>query len=203
MTDSATAPPAPRTGRRNWLAWAARGLYAACAAAVAWPMARFFTAPLAAEAAGPVRDRAVRLADLKPGVPRLVPITGESVDAWTRHPAVTVGRAWVVRTSPADVAPPDVEVNAFSSVCPHAGCQVSGTVQTRPNAGAEGLICPCHGAVFALDGERRPKLDGGANPSPRGLDSLDTALVQDDDGLWWVEIEYKRFELGTADGSVA
>ncbi|MFH5806411.1 ubiquinol-cytochrome c reductase iron-sulfur subunit [Alienimonas sp. DA493] len=202
MTDSVTDSPATRSGRRNWLAWAARGIYAACAAAVAWPAAKFFAAPLSAEGPGPVRDRAVRLADLKPGVPRLVPITGEAVDAWTRHPAVTVGRAWVVRTSPAEVDPPQVEVNAFSSVCPHAGCQVSGTLRTDADREAEGLICPCHGAVFALDGDPQPKLDGGANPSPRGLDPLATSLVQDDDGLWWVEIEYQRFEIGTAERNV-
>ena len=198
----AAGPPAagsraPDAGRRNWLAWAARGLYAACAAAVAWPAGRFLLAPLSEPPAGPVRDRAVKLSALAPGVPKLVPITGESVDAWTRHPAVVVGRAWVVRTSPEGVEPP--EVRAFSSVCPHAGCQVSGTVDPDADRRPEGLLCPCHGAVFAPDGDRRPTVDGRPNPSPRGLDPLACELVEDDDGAWWVEIEYVRFRPGTAD----
>ncbi len=224
MTDSPAPPPvtppvtppseapsvegpvveAPRSGRRRWLAWTARGLYAACAAAVAWPATKFFTAPLSAAPAGPVRDRAVKLSDLAPGVPKLVPITGEAVDAWTRHPAVTVGRAWVVRNAASNVAPADLnpaagDVTAFSSVCPHAGCQVSGTVPAANGADTAGLLCPCHGAVFALDGAPRPTLDGRRNPSSRGLDALPCELVEDDDGDWWVQIEYTRFRPGTAE----
>ena len=197
-TDSASASP-PATGaasRRGWLAWTARGLYAACAAAVAWPAVRFFAAPLAAPVAGPVVDRAVRLADLAPGVPTLAPIAGESVDAWTRRPDQVVGRAWVLRTSPAGVDPPGVEVRAFSSVCPHAGCQVSGIAEESGD-GAGALLCPCHGAAFALDGDRLPLPDGRPNPSPRGLDPLECELVEDEAGVWWVQVKYVRYRPGT------
>ncbi|GAA4747599.1 Rieske (2Fe-2S) protein [Gordonia alkaliphila] len=48
---------------------------------------------------------------------------------------------------------------AFSAVCPHAGCTV--TV-----SGAE-LVCPCHGSHFALDGERT------AGPAPSGLEPVE------------------------------
>ena len=205
-TEFAPASP-PATGaasRRGWLAWTARGLYAACAAAVAWPATRFFAAPLAAPVAGPVVDRAVRLSDLAPGVPTLAPIAGESVDAWTRHPDRVVGRAWVLRTSPAGVDPPGVEVKVFSSVCPHAGCQVSGTLTPdadapAADARAEALLCPCHGAAFALDGDRLPLPDGRPNPSPRGLDPLECELVEDDAGVWWVQVKYVRYRPGTAE----
>jgi len=195
LTDAAATEP----GRRRWLAWAARGIYAACAAAVAWPAAKFLSAPLAVPPVGPVRDRAVKLSALRPGMPQLVPITGESVDAWTRHPAVTVGRAWVIRSTAKDVPAEQSVVKAFSSVCPHAGCQVSGKVETDADPKTEGLLCPCHGAVFGLDGDPRPTLDGRPNPSPRGLDPLACELVQDDDGAWWVQIEYRRFRPGDAE----
>ena len=196
--------------RRRWLAWAARGVYGACAAAVAWPIGRLLSSPLTAPPVGPVTDRAVRLADLVPGEPTLVSITGERVDAWTRHPDRVVGKAWVIRTSPADVPAAEADVRVFSSTCPHAGCQVSGVVPAAPTRetpepgdapgdAAGGLLCPCHGAVFGLDGRRRGTPAGGVNPSPRGLDPLDHRLVEDDDGTWWVEIEHRAFRVGTPD----
>ena len=198
--------------RRRWLAWGARGVYGVCAAAVAWPAAKFLAAPLSAPAAGAVTDRAVKLADLAPGVPALVPVVGERTDAWTRYPKRTVGRAWVIRTSPASVPPGETTLRVFSSVCPHAGCQVSGTVDAEKASGgtakeeggevvpsADGLLCPCHGAVFAADGRALPLPDGRPNPSPRGLDPLDWRLVEDGAGTWWVELDYRRFEPGAAD----
>ena len=202
--------------RRRWLAWAARGVYGACAAAVAWPTARFLAAPLGAPPERPTLDRVEKLSALKPGVPKLVAVTGESVDAWTRHPARTVGRAWVVRTSPAGVAPEKAELRAFSAVCPHAGCLVSGTVDAGATSGADpsgaagvaggevvphadGLLCPCHGAVFAADdGSRLPLPDGRPNPSPRGLDPLACEAVEGEDGTWWVQLEYRRYRPGAA-----
>ena len=194
--------------RRRWLAWAARGLYAACAAAVAWPAGKFFAAPLAAPPAGPVVDRAVKLSDLAPGVPKLVAVRGGRTDAWTRYEDQVVGRAWVVRLSDADTPLEEVELNVFSSVCPHAGCQVSGTVPadgSGPAAGgglaadARGLLCPCHGARFTAAGAPLPLADGRPNPSPRGLDPLDYTLATGDDGTVWVEVAYRRFAPGTAD----
>ena len=195
--------------RRRWLAWAARGVYGACAAAVAWPSAKFFAAPLAAPPAGPVVDRAVKLSDLRPGVPKLVAVRGGRTDAWTRYEDQVVGRAWVVRLSGEETPIEEVELNVFSSVCPHAGCQVSGTVpadelgDAAPAGGlaadAGGLLCPCHGARFAATGEPLPTAAGGPNPSPRGLDPLDYTLAEGDDGTVWVEVEYRRFAPGVAD----
>ena len=203
--------------RRRWLSWAARGIYGTCAAAVAWPALRYLAAPLSARADGPVSDRAVKLSDLAPGVPKLVAVRGERTDAWTRHDREIVGRAWVVRETAADVPPEKTELRVFSSVCPHAGCQVSGTVKLNGErrfegreapggevvAGRAGLLCPCHGAVFAPTGEPLPLPGGRPSPSPRGLDPLEHFLVQNDDGTWWVEIQYRRFEPGAADRSAA
>ena len=201
----------PDAARRRWLAWAARGVYGACAAAVAWPAGKFFAAPLSAPPAGPVVDRAVRLADLAPGVPKLVAVRGGKTDAWTRYDDQIVGRAWVVRLSGEDVPDDDAELRVFSSVCPHAGCQVSGRVpadeigeRTAGGSGelaaaADGLLCPCHGAVFAATGEPLPLPGGRPNPSPRGLDPLEHRLVAADDGTVWVEVQYRRFAPGAAD----
>ena len=93
-------------------------------------------------------------------------------------------------------------MRAFSSVCPHAGCQVSGVAaRDQPGGGleVEALLCPCHGAAFALDGDRLPLPDGRPNPSPRGLDPLACALVEDEAGVWWVQIEYRRYRPGAAE----
>ena len=206
--------PVTNPARRRWLSWAARGVYGTCAAAVAWPAARFLAAPLSAAPAGAVTDRAVKLSDLAPGVPRLVAVKGGRTDAWTRYERQTVGRAWVIRATGVDVPPENTELRVFSSVCPHAGCQVSGAVElaTRKFEGADGdegadgevvsvddgLLCPCHGAVFSETGRPLPLADGRPNPSPRGLDPLNYRLVKDDDGAWWVELEYRRYEPGSA-----
>ena len=187
--------------RRTVLGWLARGLYAGCAAAVAVPALRFLTAPLSKNTGGTVRGRAVQLAQLKPGEPRLAAIRGPRSDAWTRFEDEIVGRVWVVRTSPAGVPPDEVRVDVFSSVCPHNGCQV----REAGSAGGggdtlSGYLCPCHNARFAADGSPAPLPGGRPNPSPRGLDPLDHAVVRDDDtGRWWIEVEYRNFEIGTAE----
>jgi len=51
------------------------------------------------------------------------------------------------------------QFRAFSTVCPHAGCGVSGVRMDE-------LVCPCHGSTFAFDGTR---LSG---PAPSGLSPL-------------------------------
>ena len=179
--------------RRTALGWLARGLYAACAAAVAVPAVRFLAAPLGRKAGGAVRGRAVQLSMLKPNEPRLAAIRGPRTDAWTRFADEIVGRVWVVRTSPASVPPEDARVEVFSSVCPHNGCQVQ-------EARGRGYLCPCHNARFTADGSPAPLPDGRPNPSPRGLDPLEYAVVRDDEsGRWWVEVEYRRFETGTSE----
>ena len=63
------------------------------------------------------RHRLLKLSDLEPGLPRRVPITDQRIDAWTRYPTGPVGAVWLVRRN-------DRTVEAFSTVCPHLGCQV-------------------------------------------------------------------------------
>lgn len=55
---------------------------------------------------------------------------------------------------------------AFSSQCPHEGCEVN-----LPNSRGV-LICPCHGSQFDLQGK---KLQG---PTPRGLVSFAVSLQE-------------------------
>lgn len=72
---------------------------------------------------------------------------------------VVLARAKLVITQPAKG-----KVKAFTSTCPHAGCQV--------NEVADGTInCPCHGSKFAIaDGT---VTDG---PAPRGLKPVKVAV---------------------------
>lgn len=54
---------------------------------------------------------------------------------------------------------------AISAVCQHLACTVKWM-------GAE-FVCPCHGSVYAKDGERV------AGPAPRGLDHFSIELARD------------------------
>ena len=69
-------------------------------------------------------------------------------------------------------------VNAFSAVCPHAGCPIG--------LEARGFICGCHGSRWDADGQRV----GG--PTPRGMDRLETQIKSN-----IVEVKYQRFNTGT------
>ena len=48
----------------------------------------------------------------------------------------------------------------LSPVCPHMGCEVEW------HGAQKQFHCPCHGSVFAMNGERI------SGPAPRGLDYL-------------------------------
>jgi|HubBroStandDraft_6_1064221.scaffolds.fasta_scaffold1144003_1 menaquinol-cytochrome c reductase iron-sulfur subunit len=162
-------PPPDRRGAIRLLVGAG-GL--AWAGALAVPAARFL-APAAGE--GPGRERWIRvarLADLRPGEPRRLAVTGDLRDAFSVSAGERLGSVWVVRRGE--------RVQAFSAACPHLGC----TVDVRP----DGFTCPCHASRFGAGGE---VLDG---PSPRALDPLATRIA---DGF--VEIDFRRFRPGGAE----
>jgi len=180
--------------RREILKWMSGALGAATAATIGIPGARYVFGTLqpTAAAAG-VHQRVARLADLRTGVPIQVAITGQRQDAWTTHADEVIGRVWLVRQDDDDSADPAAaRVAAFTTVCPHMGCQI------QLHAGRGSFVCPCHRAAFGVDGA--PLQNGQAgerNHAPRGMDALDCRVVSDDvTGEWWVEVKYEQFEAG-------
>lgn len=173
--------------RRTFLIWVSRTLGSAVAALVALPGVQYIWSTLRADTAvSNTRRRIVRLKDLRPGDPMQFSIYGERRDAWHVEPQQVIGRVWLVR-QPVGKTPEPNGVTAFTSLCPHMGCQV------QKSAKDSSFICPCHRAAFQLDGQ--PLQQGSErNHAPRGLDQLPCELVPDDSGDLWVEVEYQRFE---------
>lgn len=181
--------------RRIVLKWISRSLGAITAGAIGVPGVQYVRGTLQ-QAQEPAADfcRVARLRDLQPGRPLQVPVMGERRDAWTVEANQIVGRVWLVRTEPAQAAGSGDSrhaVAAFTSVCPHMGCQV----QLQEGAS---FVCPCHRAAFGLDGARIENVrTRERNHAPRGLDRLDCRVVQDaDSGEEWVEVLYQKFEAG-------
>lgn len=74
---------------------------------------------------------------------------------------------WAVTTDEHSVfVLPQKNNQVLSTICPHAGCEVSWEQSSNRFA------CPCHDSYFAADGSRI------SGPAPRGLDALPTR-VQD------------------------
>lgn len=173
--------------RRNFLIWVSRTLGSAVAALVALPGVQYVWGTLRSDASvSNTRRRVVRWKDLRPGEPVQFSIYGERRDAWHVEPSQVIGRVWLVR-QPEGKTPVANAVTAFTSLCPHMGCQVQRTT------GEAGFVCPCHRAAFRLDGQPQQK-GGERNHAPRGLDQLPCELVKDESGDLWVEVEYQRFE---------
>jgi Rieske Fe-S protein len=181
--------------RRTVLKWISGCLGSACAAVVAIPGVSFVLEALRKSGTGGDRVRRVaRLKDLPIGKPVVVPILGAREDAWTVHPDEVLGRVWLVRSSAAaaDSASTPAQVAAFNATCPHLGCGVQH--DTKENR----FLCPCHRAIFGLDGERVAAKSGvQKNPSPRSMDLLDCRLVTDEATQEvWVEVTFQKFEQG-------
>jgi menaquinol-cytochrome c reductase iron-sulfur subunit len=68
-------------------------------------------------------------------------------------------------------------VRVLSPVCPHLGCSVPWNETKR------GFICPCHVAVFAMDGTKI------AGPAPRSMDDLESKV---EEGTLKVRYQYFR-----------
>jgi Rieske Fe-S protein len=127
------------------------------------------------------------LKDLRVGQPLQVAIAGRKQDGWFLGESQVIGRVWLVRREGEDA-----QVQAFTSLCPHMGCQI----QVHPKETS--FVCPCHRAAFGITGERLPESHTGErNHAPRGLDTLDCRIVQDDaSGESWIEVQYQKFEPG-------
>ncbi|HRX80628.1 MAG: Rieske 2Fe-2S domain-containing protein [Planctomycetaceae bacterium] len=178
--------------RRSLMKLVSRVIGWTCALVVAVPGISFITAPLRRRSSsGGIKQRVVKLDNLRVGEPTQVAITGSRQDAWVHYDEEVVGRAWIVRETDDSVAPEETRVRAFSSVCPHLGCVVQFNSE-------RGFNCPCHKAFFQPDGQPVSEAElGHKNPTPRSLDDLECQVVEDaESGEWWVEVKYEKFEYG-------
>ncbi|MDD9932464.1 MAG: Rieske (2Fe-2S) protein [Myxococcales bacterium] len=148
---------------------------AAVGAVLALPGVSYVVDPLLRSAGK--RERWVPVADLE-GLseehPVAVPVVDEQTDAWTTDPAVRLGVVWLRKKGE--------KVHALTAECPHLGCKVDYQREDKHFA------CPCHESKFTPEGDVR----GG--PAPRGLDPLDTRVV---DGK--VEVRFARFRAQVAE----
>jgi menaquinol-cytochrome c reductase iron-sulfur subunit len=71
----------------------------------------------------------------------------------------------------------DGVLRVLSPICPHLGCSIP-WIEAKQQ-----FICPCHTAVFALDGGRI------SGPAPRAMDDLESKI---DNGMLKVRYQYFR-----------
>jgi Rieske Fe-S protein len=107
--------------------------------------------------------------------PVKVTVVARSVrDAWSTSTDVPLGAVWLTRTG-------ELEVEAFSSICPHLGCAVAF------DPGSQHFKCPCHDSAFGADGARI------AGPAERGLDMLEAKVDPD---TRRVSVRWVRYRQG-------
>jgi menaquinol-cytochrome c reductase iron-sulfur subunit len=92
----------------------------------------------------------------------------EQRDAWRQ----------IISEKPVYVVPgKNGTVRVLSPICPHLGCSIPW------NETKQEFICPCHVAVFAMDGA---KISG---PAPRSMDDLESKV---ENGMLKVRYQYFR-----------
>ncbi len=154
----------PTITRRRLLGYLSGLLTGAIAAALGFPLARFYIG----NAFKPRPARWLKVgpaSNVQPGEPHLFSVSYVDKDGWretTAHQelyAVTEnGRDFTV----------------FSNVCTHLGCPV------RWDDGKRAFICPCHGGVFSIDGS----VTHGPPPKP-----LTRVSHKVEDGAIYVQVE--------------
>jgi len=165
----------PDGERRDFLRVAVYGGIVAGAAGLGL-IAQF---PIAAAAAGDLTLPLLpleALAKLEKGKPTAVEIAVARRDGWRVR--TTARRVYVTRTADGNEAG---AFNAFSAVCPHAGCQVG--------LGEGEFVCPCHNAKY--NGEGAVK----SGPALRGLDRLQLSIAQHE-GAPWLFAAWQEFITG-------
>jgi menaquinol-cytochrome c reductase iron-sulfur subunit len=138
-------------------------------AALSVPLIRFALHPLltkTTEIGWSEVGKIDEFASLTAPVKRIVKV--EQRDAWRK----------IISEKPVYVLPAkDGTVRVLSPVCPHLGCSIPWNETKRE------FICPCHVAVFAMDGT---KISG---PAPRSMDDLESKV---EDGMLKVRYQYFR-----------
>ena len=181
--------------RRELLEWVSGGLATAVATVVGLPGINYFLGVTQQETSSESQfSRLVKVKDLVPGRPTMVPVMGQKIDAWIQSDQQAIGRVWLVREADRSLETGSEKqaVRALSSICPHMGCQV------QVQSGGKNFVCPCHRASFGVGGQRLPdSRNGDRNIAPRDLDELECRLVRDDEtGDNWVEVKYEKFKTG-------
>lgn len=97
------------------------------------------------------------IADYKAGEPTKVNYSYKKKDGWVDTEVRK--SAWVVKKD-------DNNITVFSPNCTHLGCGYAW------DSAAQQFKCPCHGAVFSVEGEIL------AGPPPRPLDRFETKVAE-------------------------
>jgi menaquinol-cytochrome c reductase iron-sulfur subunit len=160
------------------------------AAILGIPAVAFLIDPRNRAAAASSYADVVKLSQLPVGEPREFIIRETIRDGWTLRPNEIVGRVFLIR-QPAE-AGQSPTVRAYTTECPHLGCSINFTGDTRP--GEVAFQCPCHGGAFYIDGRVLPH-----NVAPRDMDSLAVhlRLLPDEEDMM-VQVEFKHFKKDQA-----
>jgi menaquinol-cytochrome c reductase iron-sulfur subunit len=138
-------------------------------AALSVPLIRFALHPLltkTTEIGWSEVGKIDEFASLTAPVKRIIKV--EQRDAWRK----------IISEKPVYLVPAkDGTVRVLSPVCPHLGCSIPWNETKRE------FICPCHVAVFAMDGT---KISG---PAPRSMDTLASKV---ENGMLKVRYQYFR-----------
>jgi nitrite reductase/ring-hydroxylating ferredoxin subunit len=113
------------------------------------------------------------------GLPHRFAVLADRTDAWNGFVREPIGAVYLRRTS-------DQQVEAFNSICPHAGCFID---FDNPS---DCYRCPCHNSTFHVDGTLIQP-----SPSPRGMDSL-VVQLRGDAGQQDVWVQFQNFYTGIA-----
>lgn len=155
MTDPECSAPPENLSRRSFLKWAAAGMGSLIAAVLGGAGGGYFLSPLFRKREESWIDIG-RAADFQPGSPTKVEYIECRRDAW-----ITTERrssAWVLTSNGSDFI-------VFDPRCTHLGCPY------RWNADKKLFLCPCHNAVFDVDG------GVVSGPPPRPLDRYAVKIV--------------------------
>ncbi|MBI3722881.1 Rieske 2Fe-2S domain-containing protein [bacterium] len=166
----------PVDSRRKFLGRAAGALAACTGAGALAPALVAILSPLEGGTVVMGGDGRLDLGPLdayESGVPKKVAVRGQRTDAFMKFGERALGQVIVIREGE--------RFSCFSATCPHAGCDVGVSADSK-------LVCPCHDSRFENDGH----VTGG--PAPRGLDSLACDVK---DGR--VRVVFERFQVGVAE----
>ena len=170
-------PNPPQPDRRSFLTKAAAVLIGAVSVLI--PTAaglRVFFDPLRRRSQNSEMSWVAMLDALpEDGSPRKFNVVADRSDAWNRTPQVPIGAVYLRRTG-------EKSVQALNVVCPHAGCFVDYTAESKC------YFCPCHNSKFKLDGT----IDDPKSPTPRALDELQVE-VRNDAEVW---VKYESYLAG-------
>ena len=155
MNNRECIPPAQEISRRSFLKWVVAGLGSLMGVVLGGAGGSYFLSPLFRKKEESWVDIG-RAADFLPGTPTKVEYVERMRDAW-----ITVEKrssAWVL-------TPDGKDFVVFDPRCTHLGCPY------RWSADQKRFLCPCHNAVFDVDGQVV------SGPPPRPLDRYAVKVV--------------------------